>query len=263
MFSWATSTFESLAQTVAPPPTDPYSRIYLACQKRDENTIMDIVISQAQQGMIHPTHTIIHESKGYTLLHLACLYSLSRLLQYCLDQLQQEAQNQPSYYILVTDKEGNTPLHCAAISNQGEALEIIKRLLAIEASSNNNGGHIPSPIITVQNMSGKTPYDVATVNSIRQYLLPIQLQAETQMAINNGGIGLPPGIDMGGLTIQNAAHLPPPPTSTAMFSSGAGAGIVGGGGSMYAPIPGLNISSSNPPNRPILCHALCHGMISS
>lgn len=205
---------------------------------------MEIIQAQSQQGMlVHPTHTIIHESKGFTLIHLACLYSLTHLLEYCLGQLQQEAH--PSYYLSVRDKEGNTPLHCAAMSNQMEALDIIKRLLSIESSSNGSDGSTSPPIITVQNLSGKTPYDVATVNSIRQYLLPIQLQAETQMAINNGGIGLPPGIDMGGLTIPNAARLPPPPTNIAMFS-GSGGGVTSSGGSMYAPIPGLNISSNHP-----------------
>ena len=249
MFRWATNTFESLAQTVAPPPTDPYSRIYLACQKREENIIIEIIQSQQSQGIVvHPTQTIIHESKGYTLFHLACLYSLSQVIEYCFGQLQQESH--PSYYYLsVRDKEGNTPLHCAAMSNQMEALDIIKRLISIESSSNqnsnnnnNDGSNFP-PIITVQNSLGKTPYDVATVNSVRQYLLPIQLQAETQMAINNGGIGLPPGIDMGGLTIPNAAHLPPPPTNIPIFGANVGGG---GGGSMYAPIPGLNVSSNNP-----------------
>ena len=255
MFRWASNTLESLAQTVAPPPTDPLSRLYFAGQKRDEPAIMEILQQQQQhEGIaIHPVHTIIHEVKGYTLLHLACLYSLSGLLQYCVHQMQQESPH-PSYYLLVTDKEGNTPLHCAAMSNHGDALEIIKRLLSIEveaSSSSQNGsntGNNTPPMITVQNGLRKTPYDVATVNSIRQYLLPIQLQAETQIALQNGGVGLPPGIDMGGLTIQNAAHLPPPPTS---FGSGASpaAGRVsshGGGGSMYAPIPGLNVSSTDP-----------------
>ena len=194
MFRWATNTLESLAQTVAPPPTDPYSRIYLACQKREENIIMDIIhavpstsSSSSQQPspgtmiqppiQIHPTRTIIHESKGYTLFHLACLYSLSHLLDHCLGQLQQQEPH-PSYYLSVRDKEGNTPLHCATMSNQMEALDIIKRLLSIESSASSNDGNYTPPMITLQNSSGKTPYDVATVNSIRQYLLPIQLQAE-------------------------------------------------------------------------------------
>ena len=75
-----------------------------------------------------------------------------------------------------------------------------------------------------KNSQGQTPYDASTVNSVRQWLLPLQLQAETQYALDNGGAGLPPGIDLGGLRVKNL-NLPPPPTFGATPSPGPAGGM--------------------------------------
>jgi Ankyrin repeats (3 copies) len=221
MFSWATSTFESLAQTVAPPPSDPPSKIYHACQRKDETGTIELL----QQNGIDPIHAIIFASKGYTTVHLACLYSLPHVLQYCIDQ------SLPFLHVL--DHEGNTPLHCAAMSNQSNALDIIKLLISIDPSS-----------VVVANRSGQTPYDVANLNTVRQHLLPLQLQAETQRALDNGGVGLPPGIDLGGLKIANPNLAPPP----IMPTMNGGPTAVAGPSSVYPTTPGIPPSMPYPPS---------------
>lgn len=137
----------------------------------------------------------------------------------------------------VLDAEGNTPLHCAAMSNQPNALDLVKMLLLTAASAATAPGQTSSSsavAVVQKNRSGQTAYDVAVLNSVRQFLLPLQLQAETQAALDNGGAGLPPGIDLGGLKINNA-HLPPPPVM----------GMMGGmtqmpPNGMYPPTPGLS-----------------------
>lgn len=139
-----------------------------------------------------PVNTIVNQAKGQYPIHLACQFSLERLIQLLL--------NQPGQSIAQVDAAGNTPLHYASMSTAHNGLDIVKLLVTSYSAS-----------VIVKNASGQTPYDVATRNGIRQYLLPIQLQAETQIALDNGGQGLPPGIDMGGLRINNPA-MPPPPT---------------------------------------------------
>jgi hypothetical protein len=71
-------------------------------------------------------------------------------------------------------------------------------------------------------------------------LLPLQLQAETQRALDNGGVGLPPGIDLGGLKIANP-NLAPPPILPTM---NGGSTAVAGPTSIYPPTPGI------PPSMP-------------
>ena len=90
--------------------------------------------------------------------------------------------------------------------------------------------------LSAKNRMGQTPYDVAQLNVVLQYLLPIQLQAETQAALDNGGVGLPQGIDLGGLKISNR-HLPPPAT---LMGGGMPQSAPGGGPTqVYPPTPGM------------------------
>ena len=210
MLSWASSRLESLAQTVAPPPTDPNTKIVYCCQREDEEGALAIL---QQQQLPDPVYTIVQTSKGQTPLHLACLYSMPKLIQHILSCLQE-----PTALMQITDAEGNTPLHCACMSNKPNALDVVKMLLQTQPTT---------VAVGTKNNFGQTPYDVASLNMVRQYLLPIQLQAETQAALDNGGRGLPPGIDLGGLKISNS-NLPPPPTG--MPGAGGPPPMMGGGG---------------------------------
>lgn len=186
MLSWAADQLEKLSQTVAPPPTEPVSRFVYCVQKNDEASAMGCLAE------IDPLYTIVQPTKGTLPLHLACFHGMVRLIR--------QLMAIPGASIEVQDAMGNTPLHYASMSTeQGSALDIVKMLVSEHNAS-----------VVAKNLQGQTPYDMATLNGIRQYLLPLQLQRETQQAIDNGGVGLPPGIDMGGLRINNPA-MPPPP----------------------------------------------------
>jgi hypothetical protein len=186
MFNWATEKLEKLSQTVAPPPEDPVSRYVYCVQKHDEAG------AQACLVEIDPLYTIVQSSKGTTPLHLACGHSMVNLIRQILTI--------PGASTEVTDAAGNTPLHHASMSTDTVNGANVVKMLVTEYNAS----------VVAKNWQGQTPYDVATLNGIRQYLLPIQLQQETQQAIDNGGVGLPPGIDMGGLRISQPA-MPPPP----------------------------------------------------
>ena len=245
MFSWATSKLESLVQTVAPPPNDSNYQFLWCCQQGDEKGAMQVLLqSQSNDANIHPPidpiRSIIVQLKGQTPIHLACLNTMHELLEFIL------ARNDLGEGIWhVKDIEGNTPLHCACMSNSPNTLNMIKRILTNNCtrSDGNNHGVAPAVLNTslvgLKNSRGETPYDVAQLNSVRQYLLPIQLQAETQAALENGGAGLAPGIDLGGLKIQNSA-LPPPPSMAMIQANGVNM-TSGVPASRYAPPPMPNM----------------------
>lgn len=186
MFQWAQSTFDKLSEAVAPPPTDGAGRFAYSVQRGEEDAAMGCIAE------IDPVYTVLNQAKGQYPIHLACQYSLQRLIQLIMTQ--------PGINVAQPDVAGNTPLHYASMSTAPNGLDVVKLLVTSYGAS-----------VLTKNSQGQTPYDLATLNSIRQYLLPIQLQAETQIALDNGGQGLPPGIDMGGLRIKNSA-MPPPPT---------------------------------------------------
>ena len=201
MFQWASSTFDKLSQTVAPPPTDGAGKFAYCTQRSDEDGAMGAIAE------IDPINTVVNGSKGQYPIHMACEYSMKRLIQLLMSQ--------PGASMWVTDAAGNTPMHCAAMSTSPNALDCCKLLVSDYQAD-----------VTAKNNAGQTPYDVCTVNSVRQWLLPIQLQAETQHALDNGGVGLPPGIDLGGLRIKNSA-MPPPPTSFGGSPSKSAPGSLG------------------------------------
>jgi len=219
MFNWATEKLEKLSQTVAPPPDDPSSRFVYCVQKNDEAG------AQGCLAEIDPLHTIVQSTKGTTPLHLACGHSMATLIR--------QIMAFPGASMEITDAAGNTPLHHASMStDQGNAVYTV-RMLVTEYNAS----------VVAKNWQGQTPYDMATLNGIRQYLLPIQLQQETQQAIDNGGVGLPPGIDMGGLRISQPA-MPPPPI-----------GGMGGGAPPTPPSGPPNMLSTPSPNMPPTAHA--------
>jgi Ankyrin repeats (3 copies) len=178
MFAWASSHIEKLSQTVAPPPTDGVGRFVHCCQKGDEDGALGAISEIPGAGVI------VNSAKGQVALHVACIAGMIRVVRALLSQ--------PGATLDTLDSAGNTPLHCAAMStNPSSALELVKVLVTEFQAS-----------VVTKNTAGQTPYDVASLNSIRQYLLPLQLQQETQYALDNGGVGLPPGIDLGGLRIS-------------------------------------------------------------
>ncbi|CAB9528209.1 Ankyrin Repeat [Seminavis robusta] len=197
MLGWASSQFEKLSQTVAPPPTDGNSRFVYAVQKGDEDGAMACV-----SEMDDVARTKLNPTRGSYAIHLACQQCMDRLIRYLLQQ--------PGVDLTYMDSAGNTPLHYACLSTDTLRTLPTVKLLVTELGAS----------VVAKNSLGQTPYDVATVNSVRQFLLPLQLQQETQAAIDNGGVGLPPGIDMGGLRIRNPV-APPPPIRPAPMSSPA------------------------------------------
>ena len=186
MLGWASQQFEKLSQTVAPPPADANGRFTYAVQRGDEDGAMACVPEMdAARAVLNPT------KRSYA-IHIACLHSMDRLIRLLLTQ--------PGVDLTFIDTHGNTPLHYATMStDKARALSTIKMLVTEFKAS-----------VIAKNSSGQTPYDLASLDGVRQYLLPLQLQEETRIAIDNGGVGLPPGIDMGGLRISNPVAPPPP-----------------------------------------------------
>lgn len=142
---------------------------------------------QLAQQLPPGSGVIVHAAKQQVPLHVSCTCGLMQLTRQLLQQ--------PGATLDVVDGGGNTVLHCAAMCNASVGLDLVKMLI------NEMGANV-----CAKNYQNQTPYDVATLNNIRQYLLPLQLQQETKEAIANGGTGLPPGIDMGGLHISNNHH---------------------------------------------------------
>ncbi|CAJ1953390.1 unnamed protein product [Cylindrotheca closterium] len=185
MFEWAQKTFDQISQTVAPPPEDGPGRFAYNVQRKEEDVALGCI------GEFDPVYTVVNQGKGWYPIHMACQYSLTRLIRQLL--------HYPGINIEQVDMIGNTPLHHACASSDMRALEVVQ-FLVNECGAN----------VLAKNSQGQTPYDLASSNNVRQFLLPIQLQKETQIALDNGGQGLPPGIDLGGLRINNSNIAPPP-----------------------------------------------------
>lgn len=218
MFSWATKQFEQITNTLAPPPDDATGRFLYCCQRDDEDGALACVPELPGAGVI------VNAAKGQVPLHVACQSSMTKLVR--------ELMSQPGASTDLRDSTGNTCLHAACTSQKPNALELVK-VLVTEYHAN----------VCDKNSQGETPYDVSLLNSIRQYLLPIQLQKETQEALDNGGVGLPPGIDLGGLRITNSA-LAPPPIGGAIPPPPISGGI---GATAGPPVVPPLLSSSAPP----------------
>ncbi|TMW63564.1 hypothetical protein Poli38472_002505 [Pythium oligandrum] len=96
----------------------------------------------------------------------------------------------------------NTPLHFAA--SQGH-FEMVKFLI------NNNAN--PAK----RNRNGRTPYDIAKGDGLRQYLLPLQFRHEDP---NEAATMLPPGITPSVDPMAPRAEIAPPPMA-GMYNPGA------------------------------------------
>lgn len=203
-FSKLAQQFERLSEQLAPVPTDPAHRFKKAVQSGDTNFAMSLLSPTPPPladgtvcSPLDPLSTILDKQKGSFAIHCAAEYSQIPIVQSLISQFGVSPEQ--------FDAQGNTPLHYACSSTHPAALDLVK-LFVIEYNVS----------VTVKNAMGQTPYDVSKQDRIRQYLLPIQLQRETQECLDNGGQGLPPGIDLGGLSINR--HLPPPPMAPTMGS---------------------------------------------
>ena len=114
MFAWAQSTFDKLSEAVAPPPDDGPGRYAYAVQRGEEDNAMGCIAE------FDPALTLINPGKGTYPLHLACQYSLVRLVKLLFTQ--------PGMMIDQTDSAGNTPLHYAAMSTAPAGLECVQTL---------------------------------------------------------------------------------------------------------------------------------------
>ena len=152
MLGWASQQFEKLSQTVAPPPADANGRFVYAVQRGDEDAAMACVQEMdAARAVLNPT------KRSYA-IHMACENSMDRLIRLLLTQ--------QGVGLTFIDSQGNTPLHYATMStDKGRALPTIKMLVSEFKAS-----------VIAKNSAGQTPYDLASLDGVRQYLLPLQLQ---------------------------------------------------------------------------------------
>ena len=126
-------------------------------------------------------------------LHLAAQVNFLAFMEYCLDNHVATVSDQ--------DENGDSPLHYAVKSNNAEPCAFLV----------SRGADVLQ-----KNRSGRMPYDLATNLNVRQYLLPIQLQVESER-------GLAP--ELHGATTAKSLNLepngfgpPPPPPPPPSFT---------------------------------------------
>jgi hypothetical protein len=231
-FSKLAQQFERLSEQLAPIPNDPAHRFTKAVQSGDINFAMSLLsptppplADGTMCSPLDPLSTVLNKQKGSFAIHCAAEHSQIPIVQSLISQFGVSPEQ--------FDAQGNTPLHYACASSHPAALDLVK-LLVTEYNVS----------VTVKNAMGQTPYDMSKQDRIRQYLLPIQLQRETQECLDNGGQGLPPGIDLGGLSINR--HLPPPPMAPTMGSAPPAVASMG----KYA-IPSYGMGAPNTVTPPI------------
>lgn len=234
MFSWANKQLERLAETIAPmSSSDPGHQFMSALNNGDQIAALAYLNgSNSEDGPVDP-HGLLNATKGTQPIHLACQ---NNAMQVVLALLNEYGARADSF-----DYLGNTALHYAAMSTvktqSTGPVDLVKMLVTEYGAS-----------VIVKNGSGQTPYDVSTDTMVRQYLLPLQLQQETQACFDNGGKGLPPGIDMGGFRFSN--NIAPPPSavngglSPTQFSPPP---ISSSPGTHFAPPPISTTNGTSPP----------------
>jgi len=197
MFAWANEQFERLSETIAPSPSSPTHRFQSAITSHNVSLAIAVLspspppLEDGTPGSPLDPYETLNKAKGTLPIHFAAEHGLTEVVS----TLIQQYGVSPEQF----DLQGNTPLHYA--SSSGHSLALVQFLVK------ENGVDV-----TTKNAEGKTPYDISSDDSIRQYLLPIQLQKETQQCLDNGGTGLPQGIDMGGLSLNRNVGMGPPPS---------------------------------------------------
>jgi len=202
MFNWANSQLEKLSETLAPQPTTPTPRFIAALSSFNEQLALEILNDQNPANQQLDIYNPI-KPNGLCAIHLAAQYGAIQVLKCLIFQ-------RGIIVDTTLDTFGYTALHHASSTKQitpQQSLLIVKFLVE-ECNS--------SVILKSNSQSGyQTPYDVATSQAVRGYLLPKQLQAETileEERLKNEGnhvtqIAPPPtmpsgGMNMGGNSMQ-------------------------------------------------------------
>eukprot|EP00956_Cyclotella_meneghiniana_P029891 scaffold73914_cov61-Cyclotella_meneghiniana.AAC.2 len=186
MFNWATSKLTSLSETLAPPPSTPTHRFLSALSQSNENLALSILNDPHEPLDLYAALN----TRGMSSIHVAASHGALNVVR--------EIMNR-GVRVDITDYNGWSALHHASASTMNSSLPLVKFLVE-ECNAS----------ILLKNNEGGTAYDVASSQSVRGYLLPRQLQLETKEALDNGGKGLMPGIDLGGCQV-NYSNLAPPP----------------------------------------------------
>lgn len=189
-------------------PVLPNNQLYLAIQHHKNNEVQQLILSGQSD------FRRVSES-GYAAIHVSCRYNNFFALDLILQQGNLIFRYNTSPYICrvvsyglmyfkfnvgvsydTPDSQGNLPLHYAA--KYGHA-DLCKNLI--------ERGCSPAK----KNSNNQTPYDLSESHVVRQFLLPLQLQAES--AGQDAGPQLHPGISYGSMsTIASVSyhHISPP-----------------------------------------------------
>lgn len=189
MFQWANKQLEKLSETLAPPPSTPAHRYLAAVASHQEHVALAILNDPHEP--LDPYSSL--NQKGMNALHAAASHGIVSIIRQLIGQ---------GVRVEIADYNGWTALHHAAASSSMSAqtaLATVKVLVEELGAS-----------VVMKDATAQTPYDVGSSQAVRGYLLPKQLQQETQECLDNGGAGLMPGIDMGGMKV-NYSNLAPPP----------------------------------------------------
>lgn len=157
-------------------PVVPTNRLFLAIQHHKNEEVHQLMLNNDIQR---------NADGGYAAIHVACRYNNRFALEMIISKgkanhngiyflWHQFLSNQSHAGVPVesVDQAGNTPLHYA--SKYGH-LELCKYLIELGASAGR------------KNSSQQTPYDVAAEHhTVRQYLLPLQFQAERNAGEGSG-----------------------------------------------------------------------------
>lgn len=210
LFSWANKQLEKLAETIAPVSNSSslHNNFLAALASGNEDLALSLLRAEIEQPAqntsaanepvipLDAQNTIFNNSKGNKAIHVACQHCALRVIHALISD----------YRVSVDtfDYQGNTGLHYAASSNNVQAYTVVKTLV-----QNYNA------TVTLRNANNQSAYDVSHDTSTRQFLLPLQLQRETQNAIDSGG-PLPPGTDLSSHRLhasQQYAATNAPPTA--------------------------------------------------
>jgi len=225
MFSWANKQLEKLSETLAPPPSTPTHRFLSSLASQNEPAASAILNDPHEP--LDP-YALIHPSKGTSAVHVAASHGAINILR--------ELILHRGVPVDTADYQGCTPLHHAS---QGSSVPPNVALSAVKFLVEECGAGVLR-----KNSQNQTAYDVGSSQAVRGYLLPKQLQLETQECLDNGGRGLMPGIDMGGMKVNYANVAPPPVMGGPLAVHGAGPPPTGG--MISNPAPPNNFGANDP-----------------
>ncbi|KAL7528679.1 hypothetical protein ACHAWF_002662 [Thalassiosira exigua] len=248
MFNWANKQLEKLSETLAPPSSVPTHRFLSALASSDEGGALAFLNDPHEP--LDP-HAPVHPQRGTNCLHAAAGHGAATVVR--------ELITTRGMAVDCLDYEGRTPLHYAGSSSSTPpqaALSLVKMLVEEFGAS-----------VLSKDRNGQTPYDVATSQAVRGYLLPKQLQQETALE-GAGAVVPPPPMANGGMHNMHpppaagggGSVMPPPPMANGMQPPPVGGAVGGmppppvnsmhppapaGAGSLMPPPPAMN--SAPPP----------------